>query len=254
MNPTRIDFHTHWHHESYGRINGDPLLFLEQMDEAGISHAVVLPTAGLMHAGAISSDNDEIAAAASQSNGRIIGLGTVQPWNAAAAEEECRRCFAKPGMAGLKLHPWLQGGSVFAPGVQSACRVAAETGKFLFFHDGTPPFSLPSQIGLLAHQHPDVQFVLGHCGLMEFWREALEVLNACPNLWGCICGPHHAAAREIWRQGPQDRLLWGSDFGFGKSALIAYRLAEFRAWNLPPEAETALFASNPGRLLALNDG
>jgi len=249
MKEFRIDFHTHWDAKSYGSSDSDPSRFLEMLDIHGLDRAVILPTRSLMDAGQIFSDNREVALAGQRSKGRLIPLGTVNLWNEPEALRETRLCFEELAMAGLKFHPWLQGASVNLLTMDKVCDILEEFGGIAYFHDGTPPFSLPAQIGLLAARHPNVRFVLGHCGLLEYWRESLMVLQNCPNVWGCICGPSHAAARTILQEGPHDRLMWGSDFGFGLMDHIAFRLKELKAWELSPEDEERLIVKNPSRLL-----
>lgn len=247
----KVDFHTHWDASIFGVADGGPSAFLEVMDRANLTHAVVLPIAGLLDDRQIGADNDQVAAVCARSGGRMIGLGTANAWEPVGARDETRRCLGTLGLAGMKFHPWLQGTTVNGPGMAAVCAVAQEFDGFLFFHDGTPPFSLPTQIGELASKWPDVRFVLGHCGLLEFWRDALAVLRSQKNVWGCISGPPHAAARQLWADGPKDRLFWGSDFGFGSSAALEYRLDELSAWELGADAEAALLSENPGRFLRL---
>lgn len=249
MKTIRVDFHTHWDPAVFGISNNDPARFFETMDRHGLDQAVLLPIRGLLDASQIPQDNNDLAECGRVSRGRLIPLGTVNIWQKEEALHEARRCFEELDLAGLKFHPWLQGASVNLPVMDEICQLAAAFNKIIYFHDGTPPFSLPSQIGMLAHRHPEVRFVLGHCGLLEFWREALMVLQATKNVWGCICGPTHAAARTLWREGPQDRLVWGSDFGFGIADHMEYRLQELRAWRLTAEEEARLISENPTHFL-----
>lgn len=249
MSTAQVDFHVHWDATNPDLRDGNPSALLAFMDRHAISRAILLPTRALMDARFISRENSLLAEVAHKSQGRLIPLGTVTPWNESDACEETVRCFDELLLPGLKFHPWLQGFSVNSPIMDEICHLAEIHHRFLFFHDGTPPCSLPSQIGLLAHRHPRVTFVLGHCGLLEFWREALMVLQSAENVWGCICGPPHAAARTLWKEGPRERLFWGSDFGFGTADLMAYRLAELEAWNLTPKERTQLISDNPIRFL-----
>jgi predicted TIM-barrel fold metal-dependent hydrolase len=93
--------------------------------------------------------------------------------------------------------------------------------------------------------------VLGHGGLLELWREGIDAVRRCPNVWACLCGPHAAAHREYFQRCDHSRLLWGSDFGFGFSDPIDYRLGLLRSLGLAERTLDTVLADNPARLLNL---
>lgn len=252
MNPSGIvDFHTHWGEATHRRDGLDPAAWLAPLDRHGVARAVVLPEAGLFHAGRIAEDNDRVAAVCARSGGRMIPFATVHVGERGEAIGELERCLVRLGMRGLKIHPWYQGTSISGPVMDEACELAGAHGIPVFFHDGTPAFSLPSQIALLAKRHPRTQVVLGHCGLFEHWREAVAALDACPNLWGCLCSPHVGALRELVRCCDTGRLLWGTDHGYGTADVYPYRfgLNEVIGWS--DEVSEAILVRNPARLLGL---
>ncbi len=244
-----IDCHTHWGRAWTERDGLDPRRWLEPLTAHGVQRAMVMPEEGLLDAGRIGRDNDRVAAVCARSDGRMIPCCTVNLWMREEAARETRRCLGDLGMRGIKFHPWLQGGSVSSPLMDEVCELAAEYGVPVLFHDGTPPFCLPSQMALLARRHPGVQIVLGHSGLFEHWREAIAALKGTPNLWGCLCGPHVAAMREIVRQCDLSRLLWGTDHGYGLADVYQYRFPLMDTLRLSDAARQAIFDDNPARLL-----
>lgn len=246
-----IDCHTHWHPDWSGAHRTDPARWLAVLDRHGVERAIVLPTRGLMDDTVIAEDNDEVAAACRASQGRMIPFCTARTWQGDRALAEIDRCLGEQGFRGIKFHPWVQAIPVNHPVMDAVCERAAAAGVPILFHDGTPPFSLPSQIGLLAKRHPRVTVILGHCGMLEFWEEAAEVLRLFENVWGCLCSPHPAALRHLARRAPLERLCWGSDFGFGQADLLGYRLKLLQAGGLGPEVEDRLLRENPARLLGL---
>lgn len=248
-----MDFHTHWGVCFQERDRLDPARWLETFDRHGVTHAVVLPFGGLLDAARIRAENDDIAAVCAASGGQMVPFCTVNSWFAQEAIAELRRCLGTLGHRGIKFHPWLQGQSVSTPAMDAVCEMAADHGVPILFHDGTPPFSLPSQMALLARRHPRTKIVLGHCGLLEHWREVAAALNAAENLWGCLCGPHVAGMREIVRRCDAGRLLWGSDFGFTFTDVIGYRLNVMNALEMSDNLHEAVFADNPRRLLKMTD-
>ena len=126
--------------------------------------------------------------------------------------------------------------------------MAGELGVPVIFHDGTPCYSLPEQIGGLARRFPNTRFVLGHSGLLWGWRSALEA-SRHPNVWACLCGPHMRAVEIFCQRADPDRLLWGTDFGFGFSDPIEYRLNLILRARIDDALRERILGVNPFRLL-----
>jgi len=245
-----FDCHTHWGDCFTQRDGTDPARWLETLDRNGVTRAFVLPFAGLLHDGKIQQDNDTVAAACKASRGRMIPFCTVNTWYRDDAVNELQRCLQVLGFRGIKFHPWLQGAPITSVIMDEVCELACAHDAPILFHDGTPPFSLPSQVAILAKRHPRVRMILGHCGLLEHWREAICAMNAAPNLWGCLCSPHPAALKEIIRRCDNQRLVWGSDYGFTFHDLFSYRLNMMHTLGIGDDVLRAIFEVNPARLLA----
>lgn len=244
-----FDCHTHWG-EHFQKLNGsDPSHWLEPLDQYGVTHAFVLPYLGLTHGRYIAQNNDEISAACANSKGRMLGFCTVNTWFRDESLAELRRCFDTLSFRGIKFHPWLQGTPINSDAMDEVCELAAHYRAPILFHDGTPPFSLPSQVALLARRHPKAQLILGHCGMLEHWREAISALNSAENVWGCLCSPHLAGIRELIAHCDTDRLLWGSDCGFIPGDFFAYRLRMMDLPAISDQARQKIFSDNPARLM-----
>jgi len=246
-----FDCHTHWGSVYGDRDGHDPSTWLAMLDNYGVTHAIVLGHRGIVDAAQTARDHDDVAAVCASSGGRMIQYLTVHPTQGQQAINEAVRCLDQHGAKGMKFHPWLQGEPIGQPTMDELAELAAERGVPLYFHDGTPSYSMPSQMAGLARRHPRTTVVLGHSGLLEHWREGLAAIQRCPNIWACLCGVHPAAIREYLRSCDLSRLLWGSDFGFGFSDPFAYRLGMMRSLNLPDAVLQAVFADNPMRLLGL---
>jgi uncharacterized protein len=248
-----FDCHTHWSDDFDPNSTHDPSCWLKTLDLYGITHAIVLPTAGLFSDEHIVSDNDAVAAVCANSRGRMLPFCTVNAANPKRAMKELGRCLHQLAFRGIKFHPWVQGRSVNLPVMDEIAEAAAEVGVPILFHDGTPPFSLPSQIALLARRHPKTQVILGHSGLLEYTRESIAVVNATSNLWACLCSPHLAGLKMLIQECPSDRLLWGSDFGFSLVDLMSYRFRMMDLLGLSNAQKRAIFEVNPTRLLRVGD-
>lgn len=100
------------------------------------------------------AQNDAIAEAADQSNGRLIGLGTVPLQDAASAVAEMRRCTGELGLAGVEIGTVVEGRELDHPDVRPFFRAANEDGTPLFIHpiDGS---------GVLRCSSPLIDFAIG---------------------------------------------------------------------------------------------
>jgi uncharacterized protein len=246
-----FDAHAHWGTYFRQKDPDDPSAWLAIWSGNGVTHGILLPLVGLQRESQIRHDNDAVAAACARSGGRMIPFCTVNPASGQEAVDELKRCLERLGMRGLKFHPWLQGVSPSVPLMDTLCEMAGKHGVPVLFHDGTPCYSLPSQVALLARRHPKATFILGHCGLFEHWREATLALNQTENLWGCLCSPHLAALREILRRCDRSRLLWGSDHGFSPTDVVGYRLQLLERTGWPAADREAILSKNPKRLFGL---
>ena len=241
-----IDFHVHQPAATaYG-----PGEYLSAMDELGVDVSVVFTYEGLLRP--TRAANDALAAWVAADADRLVAFATVDPRNPEAGEE-IERCVREHGMRGVKLHPWLQGFSVHTPGLQDVCATAGRLAIPILFHDGTPPFSTPLQLAALARRHPETQVVLGHGGLHDLWREAIEAVLTTPNLHLCMSGTPGYAMRAIVARCPLDRLLFGTDAGLRPEPLQRYavlRIRQLEELGLDQAQRDAILVANPRRLLA----
>ena len=241
-----VDFHVHQPAAAaYG-----PKEYLAAMDELGVDVSVVFTYEGLLRPSAAA--NDSLAAWVAPAPQRLIAFATVDPRDPGAGDE-LERCVRDQGMRGLKLHPWLQGFSAHHPGLQRVCETAGRLGVPVLFHDGTPPFSTPLQLATLARRHPETQIVLGHGGLHDLWREAVQAVLTTDNVHLCMSGTPGYAMRAIVASCPLERLLFGTDGGLRPYPLPHYavlRVRQLDELGLDDAQREAILVTNPRRLLA----
>jgi uncharacterized protein len=241
-----IDFHVH---QPAGAAYG-PEDYLATMDALGIDVSVVFTYEGLLRPTAAA--NDSLAAWVAPALVRMVAFATVDPRHPAAGEE-IERCVGEHGMRGVKLHPWLQGFSAHDAGLGAVCDTASRLGIPILFHDGTPPFSTPLQLATLARRHPETSIVLGHGGLHDLWREAIEAVLTTDNVHLCMCGTPGYAMRAIVARCPLERLLFGTDAGLRPEPLQRYavlRIRQLDELGLDEAQRRAILVTNPRRLLA----
>lgn len=246
-----IDFHVH--EPSRGNPPGElPYTAAEYaafVAGLGIDLSVVFTFDGLLAPNRL--HNDSVAAFATAEPGSYVHFATVDP-RSTEAPAEFERCLTVLGARGLKLHPWLQGFHAHGSFLDGVCEVAATHGAPILFHDGTPPYSAPLQIAVLARRHPQVPFVLGHGGMHDLWREAIAAVGGNANVHVCMCATPTYAMREIVRSCPLDRVLFGSDGGLSASprqAYVAARVRQLHGLGLSEAELQAIVHDNPARLL-----
>lgn len=247
-----IDFHTHLPGRAFG-IGATPTPeFLGMLDHAGIDLAVVLTVDGFFYDPVAA--NNALHAQCQEAEGRLIPFCTVNPREPEQAVAEIRRCVQGLGMKGVKFHPWLQGFSVADRSyMDPICAVTAELGVPMIFHDGTPPYSTPLQIADVARRHPTLQVVLGHGGLFDLWLEAIAAAQSYENIWVCLCGSTAPLLMEkVAAATSPQRLLYGTDMGFGRDPYVAWhRTEQARRLNLPADVKAAMLGANAARLLGV---
>ena len=247
----KVDCHTHWGYQWQERDGEDPSKWLARARKYGVTHSILLPHWGLVHDGKITWEHDQLARVCATSDGQMLPFCTACLWESDEGPAEVRRCLDQMKFRGVKLHPWLQGCSVSSTVMDEIAEIAAEFDVPILFHDGTPPFSLPSQMALLAQRHPRTQIVLGHSGLFEHFREAAAAVRAADNVWACLCGPHAAGMRYLIEHCPIQRLLWGTDAGYGLADVYTYRDQIMDLLDLSAVQRTTIYSENPRQLLRL---
>ena len=243
-----VDCHTHWGMCWADRDGDDPTNWLALLDRHGVSRALLMGHYGIHRSDQCRADNDRLTRIAAQAPDRITPIGTCWPQKGRAGVAEAVRCIQELGHSGLKFHPWLQGFSLSDATFGAICGLAGERGVPIFLHDGTPCYSLPEQVAGLARRFPRTRFVLGHAGLLWSWRSAAEA-SRLANVWLCLCGPHMRAIEQLCQTADPNRVVWGTDFGFGFSDPIEYRLGLILHARISDAARERILSINPSYLL-----
>jgi uncharacterized protein len=244
-----IDTHTHWPLGKVPEAEG----FLRMMDRFGIDISIVSGLEILHKFDTAQKWNDLMVDFCRKSGGRLLPFGTVHLAEGEKACLEAERCLTKLGVKGFKFHPWVQGEYILRNEMYEICKLAAKAGVPLMFHDGTPVYSMPSQIGVLAQMHPKTTFILGHGGILYFWKEAIEVTRQNPNVIITLCGQHPLAMQTICDEIDSDRILFGTDFtGPGMEELVAYRKGMVDRLDMDEDKRMKIMGKNALRILNIN--
>lgn len=246
-----FDFHCHYNaaffrYREY-RMELDALV--TEMDHHGIRRAV-LSSAGEYAAYATAEGNTEIAAAVRRFPDRFIGFATVNPWSRARGIEEMKRAAGEHGLAGLVLHPILQGFEANDPLVFPLVEAALALDLPVYVTGGAPYLAMPYKIADLAGRYAQGRFVMGHAG-WDFHFDVPYCLEACPNLWVETSRNGLANLEALVRKFGAQRLLFGSDQPFSSYEGEIEKIRLLPA--LDDEDRALIFSGNARRLLRLEE-
>jgi len=213
-----VDFHCHYSPAFFRyrehRMDLDALV--SEMDRHGVAQAVV-SAAGEYAAYATDEGNTLVAAAVRRFPDRFIGFATVNPWSRAEGIDGLRRAHGEFRLAGLVLHPILQGFEANDPLVFPLVEAALVLDMPIYVTGGAPYLAMPYKIADLAGRYPEGRFVMGHAG-WDFHFDVPYCLDACPNLWVETSKNGLANLEALVRKFGSSRLLFGSDHPFSSYA------------------------------------
>lgn len=247
-----VDTHTHIMLESFSGLEGQaPAVLMEHFAKCGIGQAWVSSVDALIrnqpehHC----RSNDRMAELQQEFEGRFVGLATVDPRTGEQAARELERAITALGLKGLKLHGWLQPVSCSDPCLDPLFETASRLGIVVLFHDGTPPYTSTLQIASLAERYPQCTMILGHGGLKDLAVNAAQAVKRHPNLYMQTDGTTLLALKRALALVGAEKILFGSDGGFGDPQWIDYNLLKIRRWNLDANSEGLILGGNAERLL-----
>jgi uncharacterized protein len=187
---------------------------VRHMGEMGIARSVLLPIEL-----PFLSWNAETWLEAAEGEDRVRNLGSVHPFGRAVRERLERLKGA--GIRGIKLHPAVQMVPPDHPRMMEIYRACADLDLPVLWHCG--PVDIETRIGRYCsqlkhywrpiHEHPGTRFVLGHSGALQF-DQGLALAKQYPNVWLELSSQGLPNVRRIVLEGPEDRILFGSDWPF----------------------------------------
>jgi predicted TIM-barrel fold metal-dependent hydrolase len=228
-----IDTHIHLL-DKFESIEGTSVeALMRDLKDHNIEHAWAFTLMGFYND--CKTENDKLKALCDKSNGFFTPFMTVNPRDEIHAIEEMERAYYELGMKGLKMHPWCQSFSMTNKWFFEICRKCADLEIPLVIHDGTPPFCEPYQACYIAEKHPGLKLILGHSGLNDLWKEALYGAMRLPNIYLCTCSTPYFGLKTIIKNVGSERILFGSDAGFGDPLIIDNNLDKIFLMDLKDE-------------------
>ena len=237
-----------------------PRELIAALDEAELDSAVVAGFA-FSHEPDILEQNACILSAARDSNGRIIGVATVNP--ALPGWERIAQHAIDSGARGFgELRPHNQGWDPLGDQARRLCGLAQDSGVVLLWHCSEPVgHAYPGKAGgisarelvELATAFPKVKMVAAHLGAgASFYLQMPEVKAAIDSIYfdtaaASLLYDDASVARLVALAGPE-RVLFGSDYPLLSPRSQKQRLAA----QLPAPVLEAVFGGNARRLFSEN--
>lgn len=238
---------------------------LEEMDEAGVSKAVILGQD--THATKNPSfknytmKNDQLADLASRSRGRLVPFAGVDPNAGKEAVRELKRSVNKLGLRGLKIHS--SANSVYPNDRRKMYPIydfCQEAGIPILFHTGTTglgdcdiKYSKPEFLDEVCQSYPDLKVVMAHFGWP--WSDVtIAVALRNPNVFIDVSGwkPRYLPQNIMpYLNGTlQDRFLFGTDYPMLRQKEWMDDFEKNLKPKLKPGVSEKLLKQNAKRLLA----
>ncbi len=255
-----VDIHAHLTPDGswFGSgLDASPETLLQQMDEADVDKAVIIPIPGC-------HDNEFMLRTAKQYDDRFIPAVTVDP--APDAVEKLKDLFER-GARVIKIHPKRQ--KLSSPGMPELLDIYgfAESNGVPVLMD---TFNLPSgvmrnwtplQYDPILHEYPNLKMIFAHSGAFHV-LELMELMRAHQSIFTdlSLITTYFPAYTSVWNdlrffvnRFKGDRFLWGSDFP--EVTLQGSRDAASRLMGeLMESNKKRVFGENAVTLLQLSDG
>lgn len=190
-------------------IGLDPNELIERMDSCGVSRAFIAPTERF-----IAVDNEEgnayILGLIHDYPDRFMGYAVVNPWYGEKGHIQLRRAL-ESGLQGIKLHPVLQGFSLFDDTIRPILQIAEQFHAIVYVHTGAPMNALPLQVAAIAADYPEVDFIMGRMGKTDYALDVIPALKQAPNVYAesAYCYPSYL--RHLIDEVGVERLLFSTD-------------------------------------------
>ena len=231
-------------------LDGKISTLLEHGERAGIEHFVVQSVATTPKQ--VSSINNFIAQAVSESGGRFTGLGTLHPdsEDMAADVDEIIRL----GLKGVKLHPDIQRVQLDDPRMHTMYELC-EGRLPMLIHTGDNRYdnSNPNRLMPILDKYPNLTVIGAHFGGWSIWEEATKKLYGYKNfLVDCSSSLYAISpekAKELILAYGVERVLFGTDYPLWTPEA---EIERFMKIDLTDEQREDILYNNAARLFLNN--
>ena len=228
---------------------------LALMDEGGVDRMLI---SAWQAPGRDLISNDEVAEFVRQSDGRLVGVGSVDISRPMEAVREIRRCIGELGFKAIRVLPWLcevpPTDRRFYPVYTACCELGVpfctqigHTGPLMPSEPGRPIY-----LDQVALDFPELVIVGGHIGY-PWTEEAIAVATKHPNVYidtsAYTVRRYPAQLVDYLRRHGRHKVLFGTNYPMITSAQA---LKELDTLSLDDEARALFLADNAIRIFALS--
>ena len=202
--------------------------------------------------------NDEVAGFVAESQGRLLGVGSVDISRPMAAVREARRCVRELGFVGIRVLPWLWELPPTDRGFYPVYAACCELGVPFCTQIGHTGPLMPSEVGRpiyldqVALDFPELVIVGGHIGY-PWTEEAIAVATKHENVYidtsAYTARRYPAALVEFMRGHGRHKVLFGTNWPM---IAPAKALEGLDGLGLDDEARAAFLHGNARRVFALD--
>ena len=232
------------------QYDGTVSSLLSRGGAVGIDSFVVQSVATKPHQ--VKGINEFIAAAATESGGRIAGLGTLHPDSDDLAGEV--RHIKELGLHGVKLHPDIQQFKIDDFRALKIYEICEKEGLPILMHTGDSRFdySNPNRLKPVMKIFTGLVVVGAHFGGWSVWDEAAQELAELPNLYVDTSStfPFVSAeeAKRLVASFGVDKILFGTDYPMWN---MEEELAGVAALSLPADQLRKVLHDNAAKVFSL---
>ncbi|MGX9349264.1 MULTISPECIES: amidohydrolase family protein [unclassified Microbacterium] len=229
MTRRTIDVHAHIGRTVANGIGQSVDELIARMDRAGISEALPSPAAADRQVDGIADTrrmNDLVAAAVAEHPERFpAGLGLVEVRHEEHAVHELVRIIDDLGLAGISVHPTLEGYYLDTPlRVDPLWEVLDDRGALCLMHSSPDPGSgeAPAAVRSVVSRFPRVTTFLGHAFLTPDQKSAsIEIVREFPHVYFDVAYQSDPAmTASLVEEVGSEKVVFGTDTPFFDSALV----------------------------------
>ena len=191
--------------------------------------------------------NNMVIEAVTKYPGRFAGYATINPNYPDDMQDELDRCFANPGIKGIKVHPSSHGCPIDYKNYRIVYETADRKQCPVLIHVWGS--AAVAAVDRIARQYPGARFIMGHAGAdIRAMEEAIDVVNRHGNVYADLAISLVREGNVEWfvKEMGSKKVLYGTDMPFfdPRSAFGRVAFAD-----ISDEQKKDVFGRNMERLL-----
>lgn len=223
MSTESIDVHAHVGKTVANDIGQSVAGLIDRMDAAEISHAIPSPAAADRQAEGIANTrhmNDVVATAVREHPNRFpAGFGLIEPRHEEVAIEELLRILDDLGLAGISVHPMLEGYYLDTPlRIEPIFEILDDRRALCLMHCSPDPGSgeSPAAVRAVVSKYTSVTTFLGHAFITPKQQaDAIEIVLEFPHVYLDVAYQSDPEMTEsLVRAVGSERVVFGTDQPF----------------------------------------